>query len=111
MRKWIVLTLLLGVLFAALAWLVTAPVAADLTRAYTYYEAFTTTTFLDAAHTTALWDTAAGQLRLHPPVPRTEGVAGQLYYPSAWSPAVYVPGTGRVYLLSLIHISEPTRPY
>jgi N-acetylneuraminic acid mutarotase len=96
--KWFALTLLVGVLFAALAIVLTGSTAAGMASASTYQEPFTTTTYQDAARTTALWDTAAGQLRLHPPVPRLEGIAGQLFYASAWSPAVYVPDRERVYL-------------
>jgi N-acetylneuraminic acid mutarotase len=96
--KWILLALLVGTALAALTMFGVEFVAAGLDSGRTYYETFATTIYKDAAQTTAMWDTAAGQLRLHPPVPRVEGVAGQLYYPSAWSAAVYVTDTGRVYL-------------
>ena len=98
MRKWTVLALLLGALFAALAAGITAPAAAGPAATYAYNEPFTTTTFQDVVHSTASWHTAQGHLRLHPPRPVAETADGHLYYPSSHTPAVYVPDTGRVYL-------------
>jgi N-acetylneuraminic acid mutarotase len=97
MHKWIPLTVLLGALLAALATRMTRPVAAGRGGADTYHETFTTTTYKDAEHTTAVWDASAGQLRL-PAAPRSESVLAQLYHASAWSPAVYVTQTGHAYL-------------
>ena len=98
MRKWLAFCLLLAALFAALGLVASWPAAANAASDHTYHETFTTTAHMDAAHTTARWDTSRGQLRFHPPMPRSEGVAGQLYHITAWGPAVYVPDTGLVYI-------------
>jgi len=97
MKRWIVLTATLGVFLAALATCMIRPVAAERTRTGTYHETFTTATYKDMDHTTAVWDTYAGQLRL-PAAPHSERVLAQLYYASAWSPAVYATQAGHAYL-------------
>jgi hypothetical protein len=98
MRKWIAFTLPLAALFVSLAVLVAGSARADLAAAHTYRETFSSDAFQDAAHTTALWDTGAGQLRLPAPVPHSESVLAQLYCASAWSAAVYVPVADRAFL-------------
>jgi len=105
MKRWTVFALLLAALFTALSLVVITPIAASPVGDGIYCETFTTTAYVDAAHTTAVWDTALGQLRLHAPVPCSQAVAGQLHHATAWSPAVYVPSTGRVYLFG--GLAEP----
>ncbi len=74
------------------------PAEAEPNDSHTYRETFHTTTYRDAARSTALWDTTAGQLRLHAPLPEVEGVAGQLFYPTTFCVAVHVPSVDRLYL-------------
>jgi len=74
------------------------PAQAQPNDSHTYQETFATTTYRDAARSTALWDTAAGQLRLHAPLPEVEGVAGQLFYPTTFGVAIYVEGVDRLYI-------------
>jgi N-acetylneuraminic acid mutarotase len=111
MRKWIAFALLLAALFVCLNVLVTVSATAGWAAAHTYHETFTTETYQDAAHTTAVWDTLAGQLRLPAPVPRSENVLRQLYYAAAWSPAVYVPDTDLVYLFGGTGRSDAIQEY
>lgn len=84
-------------LIAALLWGI-RPAAAQPNDSHTFQETFGTTAYRDAARSTALWDTAAGQLRLHAPLPEVEGVAGQLFYPTTFCVAVHVPSVDRLYL-------------
>ncbi len=74
------------------------PAEAEPNDSHTYQETFGTTTYRDGARSTALWDTTAGQLRLHAPLPKVEGVAGQLFYPTTFPVAVHVPGDDCLYL-------------
>ena len=78
MRRWIIAILVWVGLFSAVAL-----VALGQGRPHTYYETFDTTTHQDHVGTTALWDTATGQLKLHPPAPVWEAVAR---VPSSVSP-------------------------
>ena len=94
----ITLALLLPILFIGLLAFLVRPVQADSSSPYMYAETFDTTVYRDSVRTTAVWDTVAGQLRLQPPAPSAEGVAGQLYYPSVWSAVAYVAGADRAYL-------------
>jgi N-acetylneuraminic acid mutarotase len=88
MTKRLATVLLLAALAATSAVCTPATVRPQLAAAQTYDETFASTTLRDAARTTAVWDTVAGQLRLPPPAPASESVHGQLYRTSSWSPAV-----------------------
>jgi N-acetylneuraminic acid mutarotase len=94
----VILALWLPMVLAAGLLLGIRPAEAQPNDSHTYHETFSSTTYQDAAQTTALWDSATGQLRLHPPLPEVEGVAGQLFYPTTFCAAVHVPGTDRIYL-------------
>jgi N-acetylneuraminic acid mutarotase len=97
MTKQTVPQLLLAFL-AVLATALAGVAAADTAGAATYHETFQSAMYRDGAQTTAMWDTAAGQLRLPAPAPRSEQVLGQLYVDAAWAPAIYEPDSGLVYL-------------
>ncbi len=72
----------------------------------TFSEDFHTSTYMDAAHTTAHWDTSSGLLKLPP----TEPIASHYLGRGGYSPAVYVPETGRAYCLSsAIYEYDPQR--
>jgi len=99
MIKRFALAVLLALLAAsATAWAPT-PIGADSAAFHTYDETFESVTRRDAAHTTALWDTGAGQLRLPPPAPSSESVWAQLYDATSWGAGAYVPEDSLVYVL------------
>jgi hypothetical protein len=99
-------------LFACLVQLVTLlPTAVSPAEAGTYREDFTTTAFKDTVHTTADWDTLAGDLRLHPFVPGLVGTCDTPGY------AQDVAVSGDLALVSdydsglqLVDISNPESP-
>jgi len=108
---WLILALWMPIILTAglLLGLSRAKVRAD--DSHTYYETFETTTYRDAAGSTALWDTVAGQLRLHAPLPLVEGVAGQLFYPTTFCVAVHVPSVDRLYLFGGAGDSKAIQEY
>lgn len=71
---------------------------------HSFSEEFTTTTYLDAAHTTAHWDTASGLLKLGVTEPVTACLLGSLQWGATdirpVAQAAYVPEQDRAYLLS-----------
>ncbi len=76
-----------------------------------YEEDFTTTTYQDGGATTALWDTSAGEIRLHPfalSVVGTADTPANAYGVAVAGDHAYVAdGTGG---LQIVDISDPTNP-
>jgi N-acetylneuraminic acid mutarotase len=96
MKRFAVMLTALSVCIAAWA---PVQIGAELAAVHTYDETFDSTTHRDAGNTTAVWDTAAAQLRLPPPVLNSEAVWAQLYHATSWGAALYVPEDNLVYLL------------
>jgi hypothetical protein len=65
----------------------------------TFSEDFGTTAHMDAANTTAHWDTSSGLLKLPPTQPVAAQAIGTLGGPHLEFPAVYVPEKKRAYLV------------
>ncbi len=91
--------MLLAVLCVSIVASAPASIGAGLAAFHTHDETFAGTTYRDAARTTAVWDTTAGQLRLPAPVPDSEAVWAQLYDATSWGTGIYVPEGNQVYLL------------
>jgi hypothetical protein len=99
MKKWILCSGLGALLMFLLTQAVAGQPAAATLWETRFEETFTTTLYQDAAFTTTVWDTSAGQVRLPAPVPQEEGVAAQLYAAVSGHSAVYVPDQDRVYVI------------
>jgi len=110
-------SLSIGLLLVALV-AASLPLASPQAQAQPFTEHFHTSTYMDAAHTTAHWDTTSGLLKLPPTEPITAYLVGKhdwwlnCPWPNPWAsceipaaPAVYVPDTGTAFHLA-DHIAE-----
>jgi hypothetical protein len=102
-----------GVLLAVASALLPPAAAARLTHEYT--EDFTTKTYCDDVNTTALWDTTAAEVRLHPFAVARAGSCAMYDGPAvdlvlAGDYAYVAVSTGRGNDLGVVDISDPTNP-
>jgi len=101
-------TVAIGLLLWSVLWIAPATWA----ETVIHHEDFTSLAAADTAATTALWDTASGELRLHPQGLATVGslALGGTAYATAWKDSLVIVAAGAANALLMVGTADPAQP-